>query len=262
MFPVDTIFVASVTSRATALDQLAALKWTCRQRTQHIILVDCAKRPCLAPGTFDGYSVVRQSSTLSPGFQSLAALRTILTGDAQFGQAILLDDEALPVGLDLDMACAGIVQAGAGLLGVEDRLCYYESFRTYGPQFSDWELPHELWEEAPSPKTPAAGFLVLSASLVWDLLHRDLLPPADISGWQLPFEPWLSWVAQMLNHSQVLHGHMDRPKPPFYVNALRGRYLPPPTILGGDFLLFRSLHGVTAFSAADLRQFYRQMRGG
>lgn len=259
---VDSVFVFRTEHAAVAIDQLDAITWSCKW-THRVIVIDQSSRGLGIPGTpiCDVVRLPRELQRISTGFQQLAALANYINQGWQFGQAILLRDDSLPIGKGLDEWCGKQVKDnGAGLLGVEDRNVYYESFPACATMFAYWDVPHQTWEDAPSTKTVAEPFQVLSASLIWDLFGRNLLPPPECHEWVYPFGPYISWVSQMLGHTQILHGHMDRQLAPLYVNELRSRQLPSPTILSPAFLLYHSLKGTCAFSANDLRVGYKRIR--
>lgn len=258
---VDSVFVFCTDQPAVAIDQVDALHWSAKW-SHRILIVDTSPRGLGIPSTAD-YEILRFGDVPQqlPGFLQLQALSHLVNEGWQFGQAILLQDDTLPIGHGIDEWCGlQIKTQNAGLIGVEDRTSHYLSFTTCSELFSAWDVPHEIWEDAPSTKTPHEAFLVLSAQLIRDMFERMLLPPPDCHAWHLPFGPYISWVAQMLEYSQLLQGHMDRPLAPLYVNSLRGRQLPPPTILRSEFLVYHSLKQVSAFSANDLRLGYKRLR--
>lgn len=261
MFKVDSLFVCCVDNHYVAFDQLEAIKWACTH-TNYVVLVDVAPQPIHPAGDYEGYTILRPQNLHGEGFDGLTAVKHCLDQSALIGQAILLSQYALPVSRGLDNWCAGQIKSGYGILGVEDRHCFYESFTACSSMFAEWGVPHELYEDPPSTKTLAPGFQVIEGGLLRDLFNRQLLPPAGIEQWQLPFGVFLSWIAQMLNYTQLLHGHMDRQQPPLYVNEMRTRCLPAPHILSGAFQLFYSLKGVPGYSMHDLRQGYKRIREG
>lgn len=259
---VDTVFVFGTEHAAVAIDQIDAISWSCKW-THRIVVIDRTRRGLGLP---DGgsHEVVRVPEDLRRtvfGFQQLAALGMLVDQGWQFGQAILLSEDSLLLGKGLDEWCGlRIKEQDAGVIGVEDRRCYMESFPSCAATFSGWDVPHEIFEDAPNNKTVADPFQALSGVLVRDLFARNLLTPPDCAEWLLPFGPYISWVPQMLGYTQLLHGHMDRQLPPLYVNELRSRQLPSPTILSQEFLLYHSLKGTCAFSANDLRVGYKRLR--
>lgn len=259
---VDTVFVFGTEHAAVALDQLDAISWSCKW-THRILVIDRTRRGLGLPDA-DTYEIVRMPDELrrvAAGFQQLAALGMLINQGWQFGQAILLSEDSLPIGKGLDEWCGQLIkEQAAGVIGVEDRCSYMESFPSCAMTFSCWEVPHEIFEDAPNNKTVASPFQVLSGVLVRDLFARNLLPPPDCEDWLLPFGPYISWVPQILGYTQLLHGHMDRQLAPLYVNELQSRQLPSPTILSREFLLYHSLKGTCAFSANDLRVGYKRLR--
>lgn len=261
MFKVDSLFVCCVDNHYTAFDQIEAIKWCCTH-TSHVAIVDTSEQPIHPPGDYEGYSFIRATGHYDTGWMALAAIKALLDREALFGQALLLGQYALPIGRGLDSWAANQIKSGAGVLGVEDRYCYYEAFSSCSPLFAEWSLPHELFEDPPSTKTVAEGFQVVSGALLHDMFNRLLLPPPSCAEWRLPFGVFLSWVAQMLNYEQRLIGHMDKPLPPLYVSTLRQRHLPAPHILSSEFKLYYSLNRVPGYSVFDLRQGYKRMREG
>ncbi len=260
---VKTLFIVCAhRGSSQVLDLVESIRWSCQDSSFTLLVDECA---CLQlPGDGETYATLAMSNgsdDMHRGFRQLAAIYFAVNRGWQFERVVMLSDDSLLIGRGFDAWLAKAMSENtAGLLGVEDRLNYEDAFPTISQLLSEWAVPHEHWEAPPSPKTVQPACYALSRALVDKLYERRLLPPEGYNRWPLGFGCYLSWVAQMLEFYQALWGHMDRAKPPLYVNYHHGRYLPAPQILSPAFLLFHSLRGVTGYTESELRDGYRQFR--
>lgn len=247
--------------RERATDSLNAIKWSCKW-SNYVLIVDLSPQGWGWTPKEEGFVVMRPPvlRAWQDGFWQLWALHQAFEEDRICGQAIGLDRHALLINRGLDEWMGAFIKNGTGVLGVEDRLSYHESYSACAELLSAWDVPHELWEDPPSSRTIHPAIYSLAGGLVRDLFHRGLLPPLGCEDWPVPFGPFITWVPQMLNYTVEWIGSMDRPAPALYVNQLRSAQAPPPQILDGGFRAYYSLQCISGYTQRAIRRAYQQMR--
>lgn len=260
MQPTTTLCVMCTDRGAyIAHDQIAAVRWGCSDSVHTLIIDENGKLQ--DPGDFEGYSILRRDRPyrLQRGFQQLAALHYAIDRGWQFQQAMLLTDDTLITGKEIDRWTLASIEKSVGFLGVEDRYSHDDAYGRVANLFAEWDIPYETWD--PTPKVPSDKFLVISQEMLKQMFQRGLLAPEEPERWPLPFATYISWVGQILGFYQGLCGHVDKQQPPLYINPAKGnRCAPAPHILKDTFAVYYSLRNVPAYNEEELRTGYRRIR--
>jgi len=257
---VYTLYVISVSRGAYVADDIAAsIRWT-------------SEKPCFAifVDLNDGIQVLGDNGFVlmktglpadaEPGFHRAAAIKWAIDQGFSFKQVISMSEDCLIIGRTLDSWALDQIAKNVGLVGVQDRLTYEDSYSSCLEMMSSWKMPHARWEVA--PQTVATEFTVLSGALAAALFQCNLLIPPGCEKWPLPYGPFISWAAQMLGHFQVSWGHQDKQMPPLYCgHPGRNAFQPAPHILATRFLLYSSVRHAMNYSEEDLREIYKRLRG-
>jgi hypothetical protein len=245
-------------------DGIAAARWA----SQHT----CLTLVVVAPGQAELYAkcgadLVLESS-LTPArddlldFRFYEGIKYAIDCAVEFEQVICFRDDAmfLQRGVD-DLISRTFYKETADLLGVADRHYYGENFMQLGRLFSQWRVPHEVWDKPPQTFTAHSAVFALTHKLARELFYRRLLTPPRLDEWPLSFGAYASWICQLLLMPQLLRGSIDRPAPPFYVNdGWGGAYNPPPYLLHPNIALYWSLRRIAGYSESETRTWCRSFR--
>jgi hypothetical protein len=239
-------------------DQLDAIRWSFA-RPFHAVVVDDAGD--VGPQG-DDVTVIR--SRVAPakamsGFKSNEGIAHALARGIRFDAALVIDDDALPIGRGLDTwALDRIGRDAVDLLGVADRVDYALYWPLWAARFAAW-VPESIGF------TPGPGIFYaanwMSRVLVDDLAARGLLLPPGYQAWDLWPDVYISWMAQALGHYTVPAGTMDVPEPPMYLNhpdSMQGA--PQPWHLHAGFLIYHSIRAVPGVSERRVREHYARVR--
>ena len=262
MFDVDTLFVIS-SNRGTYVieDLLASIAWTCTNGSHFTVVID-------ENGTIENLSATDRyqilHSDLPPetpsGFHRAAGLKWAIDQGIAYRQIIMLADTCLIVTQTLDAFFAEHTQKeGVGVIGVRDQRQHEKVWRDAQSQLFEWKLPVADWEIPPI--SLCDDILIMAARFVAPMFQKGLLIPAGCETWPGTYGAYVSWVCHMLNFYAVSWGFETNTLPPLYVNHAQGQYLPPPHILGNQFLVYSPANKVMAYSEGDLRELYKQRRG-
>ena len=245
-----------------AADTVAAARWASAQACSVALVVPAADRAayngCGADYVY-GSDVPRGSGDFAFG----DALAQAWNDGLEFEQAICLRDDATFLGKRVDEIVAGkLQQESADLFGVANDQAYYaDNFLRVGAFFSQWRVPHESWDRAPTALTLHTALFAMTSTLVGQLFNRRLLLPANYTDWPMPYGPYLTWTCQLLGMTVATAGGIQRPAPPFYVNDSNGgAYNPPPYLLAPSVVGYWSMRHVSGYSETETRAWCRMLR--
>lgn len=245
-------------------DQLAAIEWAC-DMPHHVVVVDDAKK-FGEPGTYGNYSLIHStvpSMKHLSGFKNNEAVKFAIKGGIEFDQVVFLDDDALPIGKGVDSwSLERLAETDVDLLGAQDRLNYQEYWGIAEELFDNWGVKG-LDNFYPASDGVFYATCFMSRRAAEGLYEAGLLVPEGCEHWPLWPDPYISWAVQSLGFYQMCWGHMDRPRPPLYLNHLyHMRYAPAPWVLRDDFALYHSVRGVSHYSEEFIRTYYKRLREG
>ncbi len=260
---VDTLVVmATNRGRAIAADQLDALRWSFERPFLLVIVDDSGTLPA---GLDDGGDHVVIGSGVASrkrmsGFKNQEGIRHALELGVDFGVAFCLDDDALVIGKGLDAWALDHMEDGViDLLGVEDRVSYFNRWHQWRALFEAW-IPDSIGF-TPHRETLFYAMTWMGRALCDEMHARSLLVPSRYEQWDLWPDVYLSWTAQALGFHAAACGTMDMPRPPLYANHPDNqRYGPQPWILHPDFRAFHSTRAVTGALESAVRAMYARRR--
>lgn len=241
-----------------ARDALSAARWTTKHACKTVLVVGEGQ---LARYQACGADLLYESA-VEGDFRFYYGLWQALHDGVEFDQAVCFRDDAMFLGKDVDEKLSQIFYTeSADFLGVADRYYYGDSFLRQNVFFSQWRLPHEIWDKPPATYTAHSAVFALTGKLARELYYRRVLVPPRYEEWRLPFGAYATWACQLLMMQVVLRGSMDRPSPPFYLNdGWGGAYNPPPYLLHPGILLYWSMRHVVGYSERETRNWCRSLR--
>jgi len=262
MFDVDTLFVISSKRGNYPLeDLLAAIAWTCTTGSHYTVVVDeTGTLEHLEGG--DRFQILHSDlpGEVDSGFHRAAGLKWAIDQKIAYKQVIMMADTCLIATQTMDSFFMEHIQRDQiGMIGVRSRRTYEKEWQDAQNQLFEWRLPIEAWERRPASLND--DFLILSGRFAAALYGRGLLVPDGCDKWPATFGSYISWLCHMLDFYVIGWGFEDKALPPIYVNHCHGQYLPPPHLLGNQFLVFSPANAVLSYSEGDLREMYKQRRG-
>lgn len=259
--PLTLYVVHSDRSPDIVAEAVAAARWASEYPCRVVAVVNDAETYAEC-----GADLITTSSVPSAGLLSdwrfYDGIRAAIDQGVSFEQVVCFRDDALFLHKGLDKWIAeSFYRDRVALIAPADRHYYGDSFLRVADLFSQWRIPHEIWDRAPTGFTAVSQVFCLTAALAKELFYRRLLLPDGYQEWRLPFSCYASWTCHLLMMAPRLVGSMDRPQAPFYVNdGWGGMYNAPPYLLHPSTLIYWSSRHVSGYSEADLRDWARKRR--
>lgn len=259
-----TLYVIhSSRAAATVADTITAAKWASKY-SKHVVLV------CPRDKVSEYESVGADMVVTAPipdsrdltDFRFNAGIRAAVDSGIKFDQVICLRDTAMCIKPAVDKWFSNyFYNNDADLIGVAEKQCYAESFLQITDFLSQWRVPHDAWEYAPSTYTMSPAVFALSGRFAKELMYYNLLLPDRFWDWPLSYSCYMSWMCQLLHFHHVLIGATDRPEPPIYLaDDFCGSFNPSPHILSEDFLIYYCVRKVRGYSEQIVRRWCKDTR--
>lgn len=259
-----TLYVVhSTRSAATVADTLAAAKWASKYPCKCVVVTTKEKGDEYEKiGADMLVTVAIPESRDLVDFRFNAGIRVALDKGINFDQVICLRDTAICFNQNVDKWFSDyFYNNDADLVGAADRQCYAENFLQITDFLSQWHVPHDSWEYAPSTFNINSAAFAMSGRLAKELMYYNLLIPNQFLEWPLSYSCYMSWVCQLLHFHHVLLGTTDRPEPPLYVaDDFYGSINPSPHILADEFLIYYCVRKVRGYNEQIVRKWCRETR--
>lgn len=241
-----------------ARDALTAARWATKHACKTVLVVSEGQ---MAQYADCGADAVYETAVVGD-FKFYDGIWQALYDDIKFDQVVCFRDDAMFLGKEVDDKLGRIFYAeSSDFIGVADRHYYGDSFMRQGAFFSQWRLPHEIWDKPPATATAHSAVFALTEKLARELFYRRVLVPPNYKQWWLPFGAYATWTCQLLMMPVTLRGSMDRPSAPLYVNdGWNGAYNPPPYLLHPGIALYWSLRHVVGYSERETRTWCQSLR--
>jgi len=255
------IVVATCNGPDVMLDQLDAIKWSC-QDSYEVVVVDDVGGLSLPCTVLRSNGKIKKPGTV--GFKVNEGIKWALD-HIDFEMVMVLDDDALPIGKGLDTWALDIFKKNpnAGLIGTMDdvKACamYSEPARVNRmlEQLKQWILV-DNWIPPKEVVFYAVNFQ--SRACVEKLNSMGMLNP-DKEIWPSPCETFQSWVTLLAGFELYFWGrYPDQLKPPLY-SMHHGSISPPdPRTIVSEFLVHHSIRRIQGVDEWTIRKHYQNMR--
>jgi hypothetical protein len=261
------VVMATNRGQFIATDQFEAIEWSHSESFLMVIVdgggaIDSPFGP--EPGPRE-YAVI--PNKLMPklnlsGFITYQGIQWAIDQGITFDRVLVLDDDALPIGLHLDIwARLEMEKCDVDLLGVRDRVNYQMWWPSRGAFVRDLctELPADF---APTAETIFFASHWMSRKFVDRLVERRFLAPEKYETWDLWPDVYISWLCQALGFQTQFAGSMENPEAPVYANHPKEhqRWSPAPMILHPNFKIYHSIRGCSGVDEVTIREHYQAVR--
>lgn len=273
MIHCDTLCVIATCSDSKIIsDQIEAVNWSC-EHDVHIVIVDDLDGRFLN-FNYDNVDVMKPRGTYkharAVGFKVNEGLAWAVSRGIVFKMAMVLDDDALPIGKGLDDWAMSVFKGSpsAGYLGTKDSVDSMSRYNNSGKRDKGQKWLSERIElpEGWSPPTENIFYAVnfQTSDFVCGMMLNDLCKP-EMDSWAdiLPCEVFQSWCCELLGFDQIFWGQYPNDlKPPLY-SMHHGSVKPPdPRTLSSDYLVHHSVRHVDQVSESIIRDYYKRQRKG
>lgn len=259
-----TLYVIHSTRSADIVaDTLAAAKWASKYPCHTVVVTKKEKAEEYAKIDTDLLATVAiPDSTDLSDFRFNVGISLAMHKGLKFDQVVCLRDTALCINKGVDKWFADyFYRHEADLVGTTDKNCNADNFLQTTDLLSQWHLPHDMWEYAPSTYNISSPVFAISGRLAKELMYNNLLIPAGFQDWPLSYACYMSWICQILHFHHVLLGSAERPEPPLYVaDDTAGSINPSPHILDSSFLIYYCARKVRGYNEQTVRQWCKETR--
>ena len=244
-------------------DQIEAIKWSCKQSVEIIVVDDGNNLSDLKCTTIKSKGKIHKASSV--GFKVNEGIYWAIENGIEFEMAMVLDDDSLPIRKGLDVwAMNELKKDKIGLLGVKDDkiACgLYSSEKAKKAmmkKLKQWIDVPEGWEPPNENVFYAVNFQ--PSSLILKMKEKGMLS-ADKEEWPRPCETFQAWMTELFGFKQKFWGeYPNNLIPPLYSMHHGTKSPKDPRFIQPEFMIHHSIRNVKGISEWEIRKHFKKMR--